>query len=366
MKNRKDFLTVALSGALLLALTLGSILTPDAALSKSERRPLQQLPALSAESVLAGSFQQKFENYALDQFPLREQFRTLKALAVRYLFGERDNNGIYLADGYLAKLDETLNADSLAHAQERFRYLYETYLAQTEAKLYLSIVPDKGYFLAEKNDYPALDYAALIASMREGMDYAQYIDLTGALSLEAYYRTDLHWRQESLAQTAQVLAAGMGAAITAPFDSVALDAPFYGVYYGQAALPVQPDTLSYLTNAVIDGCRVYDYETETYLPVYALDRAEGDDPYELFLSGSKSLLRIENPNAETQRRLLVFRDSFASSIIPLLSEGYSEITLVDIRYLSPALLGRFVDFAAQDDVLFLYSTSVLNDSSTIK
>ena len=110
---------------------------------------------------------------------------------------------------------------------------------------------------------------------------------------------------------------------------------------------------------------MYDYESDAYLPVYTLDRADGSDPYEIFLSGPKSLLRIENPNAKTERRLIVFRDSFAASLIPLLAEGYREITLVDIRYLSPASLGQFVDFGAQD-VLFLYSTSVLNDSATIK
>ena len=110
---------------------------------------------------------------------------------------------------------------------------------------------------------------------------------------------------------------------------------------------------------------MYDYENSEYLPVYTLEKAAGNDPYEIFLSGPKSLLRIENPNAETERKLIVFRDSFAASLIPLLAQGYSEITLVDIRYLSPAMLGNFIEFDAQD-VLFLYSTSVLNDSSTIK
>ena len=61
----------------------------------------------------------------------------------------------------------------------------------------------------------------------------------------------------------------------------------------------------------------------------------------------------------------MFRDSFGSSLAPLLLEGYARVTLVDIRYISPALLDRFISFADQD-VLFLYSTSVLNSSETIK
>ena len=85
----------------------------------------------------------------------------------------------------------------------------------------------------------------------------------------------------------------------------------------------------------------------------------------MFLSGSKSLLTIENPNATTDKELIIFRDSFGSSIAPLLAEGYAKITLVDIRYMSPNMLGNFMEFTDQD-VLFLYSTGVLNNSITIK
>ena len=35
-----------------------------------------------------------------------------------------------------------------------------------------------------------------------------------------------------------------------------------------------------------------------------------DDMYEIFLGGSKSLISIENPNAKTDRELVMFRDSF--------------------------------------------------------
>ena len=85
----------------------------------------------------------------------------------------------------------------------------------------------------------------------------------------------------------------------------------------------------------------------------------------MFLSGSLSLITIENPNATTDKELVIFRDSFGSSIAPLLVEGYAKVTLVDIRYIASDLVGRFVDFENQD-VLFLYSTLVLNNSVTLK
>ena len=364
-KQVKDLLTLGAAALLVLTLSLWGIFKSDDAVSESERRPLKQFPLFSAQEVLSGRFQSNFESYTLDQFPLRDRFRTLKALSVRYLFGEKDNNGIYMAGGYAAKLDDTIREDSLDHAADRFRYVYETYLKDTGANIYLSVIPDKNCFLAAENGYPAMDYDRFFALMREKVDFAQFVDLTDTLSLESYYRTDLHWRQEALLPTAQALADAMGVSLTEDFTEITLDTPFYGVYRGQSALPMESDKLAYLTNSVLEGCRVYDYESGEYLPVYTLDKAGGSDPYEIFLSGPKSLLRIENPNAQTERKLLVFRDSFAASLLPLLAEGYSEITLVDIRYLSPTMLGKFIDFIAQD-ALFLYSTSVLNDSATIK
>ena len=227
------------------------------------------------------------------------------------------------------------------------------------------MIPDKGYFLAPASGRPAMDYDALVARLRENTPEMTYIDLFDRLTLEDYYRTDAHWRQERLPAVARYLAAAMGADAAADYTEVTLDRPFYGVYSGYAALPLAGETLRYLTNDTIAACRVTNFETGGEGPVYDLEKARGSDPYELFLSGSVSLLTVESPNARTDRELVIFRDSFASSLAPLLLEGYSRVTLVDIRYLSPTQLGRYLTFTDQD-VLFLYSTGVLNNSSTLK
>ena len=84
----------------------------------------------------------------------------------------------------------------------------------------------------------------------------------------------------------------------------------------------------------------------------------------MFLSGPLSLVTIENPKCISGKELIIFRDSFASSIAPLLAEGYTKITLADIRYLRSDFLDRFIAFKDQD-VLFLYSTLVLNNSKSL-
>lgn len=363
--TRKNIAIIVMTAAFLCGFMLWSILKPADAESVSERRSLASFPTLSAESVSSGEFMSDFEAYALDQFPLRDRFRSMKAFTVFYVFGQKDNNGIYLEDGYASKLEYPMDTSSIEHATERFRLVYDRYLADKEMGVYLSVIPDKNYFAARQSGHPSIDYEAFIAAIRERMDFAMYIDVTDLLELSDYYRTDTHWRQERITDVAQRLAAEMGSSLSGEYAVNQVDTPFYGVYYGQSALPLPADTLYYLDNAYLSACEVYDYETGAYLPVYDREKTAGKDPYEMFLSGPKSLLTIENPNARTEKELIVFRDSFGSSIAPLLAEGYQKITLVDIRYLSPEMLDRFITFANQD-VLFLYSVSVLNNSITIK
>ncbi|MBO5049704.1 MAG: hypothetical protein J6C41_04680, partial [Oscillospiraceae bacterium] len=73
------------------------------------------------------------------------------------------------------------------------------------------------------------------------------------------------------------------------------------------------------------------------------------------------MVRIKNPNATTGKSLIVFRDSFGSSISPLLVESYATVTLVDLRYASSEDLGRYLTFRG-DDVLFLFGTQVLMET----
>ena len=54
-----------------------------------------------------------------------------------------------------------------------------------------------------------------------------------------------------------------------------------------------------------------------------------------------------------------FRDSFGSSIAPLLIENYRKITLIDFRYINEKLIEQYIKFENQD-ILFLYSVPVLN------
>ena len=66
-----------------------------------------------------------------------------------------------------------------------------------------------------------------------------------------------------------------------------------------------------------------------------------------------------------KKELVIFRDSFASSLAPLLLDGYKKITLIDLRYLDSDLLNEYISFSNQD-ILFLYNTTIINNSNVLK
>lgn len=330
--------------------------------SATERRQLKQFPELTQQTILSGKFMGEFESYTLDQFPLRDSFRGIKAIVNQYVFMQSDNNDVYLSEGYLSKQEYPLSEKALQKAVRKFNSVYDTYIKDSDANVYLALIPDKNYFLAKESGHLSIDYEMLYAHMQDNLPYMTYIEIADLLSIEDYYHTDTHWKQESILDVATRLASQMGVSLEADYEKVTLETPFYGVYYGQMGLPIEADKISYLTNPMFENCIVYDHQNQIEIPMYDMTLAKGRDAYEMFLSGSLSVITIENPNATTDKELVIFRDSFGSSISPLMVEGYQKITLIDIRYINERMIGNFVEFTNQD-VLFLFSTSVINNET---
>ena len=135
---------------------------------------------------------------------------------------------------------------------------------------------------------------------------------------------------------------------------------FYGTYYGQIASKVEGDEMYILTNDTINDAVVYNYETNETLGVY--NKKETNDKYDIYLSGATPIIGIKNTKVQNGKELLIFRDSFGSSLAPLLIDDYENIILIDLRYISNIILDKFVEFKDNQDVLFIYSTMLLNQN----
>ena len=336
------------------------------ATSETERRPLAQMPDITFDGIINGEVISDLEDYTVDQFPMRDTFRKLYTWYRFNIMQLKDTNDLAIEDGYIAKVETGLNEHSIEHALGKFQSIYENHLKDNGGKTYFAVVPDKNYFFSKEYGYISMDYDRMLAALKEGLPAVEFIDLFGALTLSDYYKTDTHWSQDKITDVADLVAKQLGCAdrLTGEYTVNELY-PFYGVYYGQAALDLPADTIYYLTNDTLDACTVFDYETNKTGSIYDLAKFDSKEPYDIFLSGTKALLRIDNPNATTDKELVVFRDSFGSSLIPLLAEGYSSIYIVDIRYIASSMIGNFIDFEGKD-TLFLYSTLVLNESLSLK
>ena len=346
-------------------------------MSEAERRPLAQAPTdISWESIKDKTAIDGFEDFVVDQFPFREFFRGIKARFQMNVLGLKENNGLAVEDGYIVKVESTFNEDFVKGSIDILAHIMDTYFKENTGNKFVSVIPDKNYYFSQKYGYASPDYDKLVADIRGALEGTEYIDLFDSLDLESYYKTDTHWDQSKILGALKTLAEGLGVSeyLSGEYVEHVIDGDFHGVYYGQSALNPTPDKITYLTNDSIDATKLYNYGTKLEeVPMYNLDLFNGEDGYNVFLSGAAGnpVMRLVNNKCQNNKTLIVFRDSYGSSILPLLSEAYRTIYVIDIRSIDYNIVNgwnglyevipeRVFDSA---DVLFLYSTLVFNSNA---
>jgi len=230
--------------------------------------------------------------------------------------------------------------------------------------IYFTIVPDKSVY-ADRY-YPGFDLDTAESIILNVLKDYEYIRVMEALDADMFYKTDLHWDQSKISSVTSKLLSAMGANPDLSKFPIVTAGEWNGVYAGQLALSVNPDIMTYVD---IPGLNVKYLNDRTLEfndgPVYDFDRFNGIDPYDMFLRGPQPLIILENPSAP-QRELYLFRDSFGSSLAPLMMEAYSKITIIDLRYINLQVLEMFFEFTPGSDVLFIYSSQIFNNPSIIQ
>lgn len=360
--------------AILICSLFASLLKNDEDISTTERRKLASFPKITWKKLINGEVTDNLEKYTTDQFILRDSFMNIKSLFSTYAFRQKDNNGLFLKENAIYKMEYPLKEENVNRSLDRIKAVYEKYMKGQN--VYFAIIPDKNYYL-ENDDHLKFDYEKLRQISKGKLGVFNYIDIWNDLELKDYYRTDLHWKQENIEKIANKLKTSMKTKEIMKVEEISTNpkenikeegfsnykkidiGTYYGTYYGQLGLKIEPDKMYILTNDVIENCITYNYETKKTGKVY--DKKATNDKYDIYLSGATPLITIENPKANSNKELLLFRDSFGSSIAPLLIQDYTKITLIDLRYISSNILSEYIEFKNQD-VLFLYSTVVLNQN----
>lgn len=374
IRNIKKYLPAIVFCAFIGVMCVLFLFAPKRAYSSNEKRYLAGFPEFTADSFFSGQFGKDYETYISDQTAGRDFFVGLSAYYDLFS-GRNGSNGVYAGkDDYL--INKPADRENRFEANIK---KFAGFAEQTGVDTTFLLAPSTGYIMDDKlpeNHLSYLDdqYFAYAEQNKGSMDFVNIKELfkETAAKQQLYYKTDHHWttRGAYTAYQAYCKAKGLIAAPEEQFE-IKTHPGFYGTTYSTSALWLTPPDEIELW---------YDktYEGEDNISVtieegdkkkqnnsfFFLSHLDEDDKYPVFLDGNHSLVRIEN-KAATGGKLLMIKDSFGHSIAPFLSENYSEIIMVDLRYYKLPV-SELIKQENITDVLVLYGLDNLcNDTDVV-
>ncbi len=361
MKIKNNILPLLIFTIFIGAFFVLNLALPDRDFSQQENRALQKCPAFSLSSLFSGSYTSDYEKYSADQFALRDMWMPLKARA-ELLIGKTENNGVYYCGDTLIKQFEAPDAQKLEVKVDAVN----TFASKLNVPVYFGLIPG-----ASDVWHGKLPQNAPNSSQKELIDEcysrcsAKCIDIYSLLqshSSEAiYYRTDHHWTSLGAYYGYEALSATMGYAAPdlSTYDRKIVTDSFCGTNWSSSGFTwVRPDSIETFVDD--SGVEVDSYSKGTdSLPVqsglYAKDYLNKKDKYSYFMGGVTPLLHVKTGNTSAPS-LLIIRDSYTDSLLPFLTQNYSDIYVIDLRYFR----NDAAEFAKEkhvDSVLILYSVS---------
>lgn len=363
--------------AILLLLFIGIIaalhlLTPDRSFSESENRVLEKLPDLSLQDLSSGRFTSNFEKYVSDQFAYRDVWIGVKSDADR-LMGKKESNGVYLGDdGYLI---QKFTAPAAGDLEDKSEAILAFGNATPGLHKYVMLVPTAVTLLEDKlpSYAQASDELGYLDQVRQALPSdIRFVDVYPALYAERkqpiFYKTDHHWTTRGAYSAYRELCRQMGILPQEEDDFYIRQVTneFYGSLYSKSGFRrLQPDIIElYVPKKDHSYAVEYVEEQQISDSLYEMDNLNKKDKYTVFLNGNHALIHIITGHSEG-KKLLVVKDSFANSLIPFLTEHYSEIYVVDLRYYEEDLV-KLVQEQDIQDMLLLYNIQTFIEDPSIK
>ncbi len=166
---------------------------------------------------------------------------------------------------------------------------------------------------------------------------------------EIYLRTDHHWQALGAYYAAQAFAekAGVPFADLSEYTQKDVDG-----YVGELFTSVASDFPDTFTYYVPDVETSADYYGQDFTYSYTGDMLQDVDPaysYIRFLGGDGSVVKVTT-GADTDKSLLLIKDSYGNALVPFLTSSYKEIYVIDLRYFEKNVV-NFIDELGIDDVL---------------
>lgn len=352
-----------LFAAVVFGFSAGNLIKKDREYSETENRMLEQKPSVSISGIADGSYMEKYETYQADQFAGRDTWMEIKT-GMELLLGKRESNGVFLGeDGVLM---EELSDDSGKNVAENLEEI-NNFAARNEGiNFYFLLAPNAAQVWKEKLPAFAVteDQEKQFAGVQQELSESiQWVDALGVLQEhkdeEIYYHTDHHWTSLAASYVFEGLRDVMQLDETyiTPLKPYAVTNDFQGTLSAKSGYErrAKETIYAYLPEDGQDtGLVVYDVESgEKTASLYHTDKLNERDKYGVFLGGNSPLLDIQTVS-DSQRKLLIFKDSYANCMIPFLVSSFRQIEVVDPRYYYGDVQ-TLIEENDITDVLFLYN-----------
>ena len=352
-----------LFAAVVFGFSAGNLIKKDREYSETENRMLEQKPSVSISGIADGSYMEKYETYQADQFAGRDTWMEIKT-GMELLLGKRESNGVFLGeDGVLM---EELSDDSGKNVAENLEEI-NNFAARNEGiNFYFLLAPNAAQVWKEKLPAFAVteDQEKQFAGVQQELSESiQWVDALGVLQEhkdeEIYYHTDHHWTSLAASYVFEGLRDVMQLDETyiTPLKPYAVTNDFQGTLSAKSGYErrAKETIYAYLPEEGEDtGLVVYDVEAgEKTASLCHTDKLNERDKYGVFLGGNSPLLDIQTVS-DSQRKLLIFKDSYANCMIPFLVSSFRQIEVVDPRYYYGDVQ-TLIEENDITDVLFLYN-----------
>lgn len=364
-RRRQGVVALLLLTAMILALGIAGLVTPDRALSESENRKLAQLPVFSWDALTDGSYFAAWEDYLADQFFCRDDWIALDLQFLRAA-GRRESNGVYLcADGYLMEPPTAPQEDGKTEALNAFAARH------SELNLNMAVIPNAACILSDKLPpyAPVRDQRADLLALAEALEGVRFLNVTDALSSHAdeelYYKTDHHWTSLGARRAFEAMARDMG--IDEPlsdYDVYTVSTDFEGTLASKSGSHAVRDSVQIcIPKNDVQYYVTYEESGERSGSIYVRQCLEEKDKYTVFFGGNHSRVDIRT-TAESERCLLLVKDSYANAFVQFLLPYYDRIVMIDPRYYYGSA-DTLVQREKITDVLFLYNANTYFADTTL-
>lgn len=361
MKQKNNILIYLFFGIILVFLLL-FLLMPKRTFSQKENRVLQEMPVLKAREVTSGVFMEHTDRYIADHFPFRDTWITVKA-SCEYAAGKRNSNGIYY--GKDGQLFPQFHSPDYSRLEQKIDWI-NNWSASIPYPVSLCLIPSASDI--QKDRLPSHTGSSAeedaIRFCYEKLNGPQAIDLRPTLvehqNDNIYYRTDHHWTSYGAKLAFETLQDHLYSVQhfdTSTLNGTTICDDFYGTSYSTSGYTwVHPDTIeTYIdgNSASVESFRSGVQNEPVRTGLYDGTKLNEKDKYSYFLGGISPLIHIQN-SALPPSSLLLLRDSYSDSIAPFLSQAYSDIYLVDLRYYKDSIQ-QFIQEHPVNEILIMYS-----------